>query len=341
MLRQQKLIIFATECTKEHIVAELKRDSRWRRRAVEQGMLRPFLLLVSMSPSVRLQVASLLGWAYVTEPYFGDPHEEAGHILFDSIQGLQTRVYTPLERVNPASEFASWRDIISRVYSAAFKAPISKADTKSLAVLEEDFLAALQELRMRDMSKAQQEAEEAQVMADPKSHEIAAALRENAGVTRPEVTQYAIKITKKIAGLSPLNMTILSLELAAELVPEAAAELGAVAGALGTLVTPVAIIGLIGLIRGGLKLTLGSSEGRIFCPIVLLLHQRLMLAVEGINIEHFYAPRLPLKVRTADPTQDIRDEPAVAAESATSALLNKAERVSEGTIPPAEVRPMH
>lgn len=116
--------------------------------------------------------------------------------MFDSITGVQTRIYSPLERLNPAADFASWREIVTRVHAAAFKAPIAQTDAKPLAILEEDFLAALQELRKRDMSKAQQEAEEREILADPQSHELAAALHENAGVTRPEVTQYAIKVTK-------------------------------------------------------------------------------------------------------------------------------------------------
>ena len=81
--------------------------------AAEQGMLRPFLILVSMSPGCRNQatlpsrvrippplapmamvcvgredahvlakVATSLGFTLVTEPFFGDPHKEAEMILF-------------------------------------------------------------------------------------------------------------------------------------------------------------------------------------------------------------------------------------------------------------------
>ncbi len=79
--------------------------------------------------------------------YFGDPHAESGHILFDRVQGMQSRVYSVTERLNPTAYSATWRDVLERVHAAAFKAPLR--DTHSLADLEEDFIASLQELRTR------------------------------------------------------------------------------------------------------------------------------------------------------------------------------------------------
>ncbi len=63
---------------------------------------------------------------------------------------MQSRVYSVTERLNPAAYSATWRDVLERVHAAAFKAPLRA--THSLADLEEDFIASLQELRTRSMT---------------------------------------------------------------------------------------------------------------------------------------------------------------------------------------------
>merc|ERR1711871_757030 len=40
-------------------------------RAKDEGMLRPFVLLSSMSNAARVQIAVLLGWSMIEESYFG------------------------------------------------------------------------------------------------------------------------------------------------------------------------------------------------------------------------------------------------------------------------------
>ncbi len=41
---------------------------------------------------------------------------------------------------------------------------------------------------------------------------------------------------------------------------------------------------------GGFKLLLGSSEGRLFYPITMILNQHLLLAAENLRLEDFYLP---------------------------------------------------
>ena len=48
------------------------------------GLIRPFLLLVSMHPAMRCQIGMLLGWCGITRPSYGKPHQEAWDILASS-----------------------------------------------------------------------------------------------------------------------------------------------------------------------------------------------------------------------------------------------------------------
>merc|ERR1712137_444361 len=59
----------------ERVVAELQRESVYREKANKEGVLRPFLLLVSMPPMLRNQISCQLGWSIFAEGniYFHNP----------------------------------------------------------------------------------------------------------------------------------------------------------------------------------------------------------------------------------------------------------------------------
>jgi len=79
---------------------QLSRDSEQRRMAFDLGLIRPFLLLVSMHPAMRHEVGCLLGFSLVTLPGYGDPHFEAHHVLMRGKQqglvGRASGVYVSL-----------------------------------------------------------------------------------------------------------------------------------------------------------------------------------------------------------------------------------------------------
>eukprot|EP00012_Vannella_robusta_P012510 CAMPEP_0206206028 /NCGR_PEP_ID=MMETSP0166-20121206/14632_1 /ASSEMBLY_ACC=CAM_ASM_000260 /TAXON_ID=95228 /ORGANISM="Vannella robusta, Strain DIVA3 518/3/11/1/6" /LENGTH=415 /DNA_ID=CAMNT_0053626281 /DNA_START=571 /DNA_END=1818 /DNA_ORIENTATION=- len=102
------------------VKAELRRQSKYRDQAKEQGVERPFLLLVSMPPFTRNAIAASLGFALFLEPYFGDPHAESIHILCDSRVGIQARANQSWETLNPLAQNANWCDILVRVMECVF-----------------------------------------------------------------------------------------------------------------------------------------------------------------------------------------------------------------------------
>ena len=101
---------------------ELVRDSDLRRKALRLGLIRPFLLLVTMPPQIRAQVATSLSMSYIPLPFFGDAHEEALYILTDNRRGVQTLANHSYESLNPLAASANWYDVLRRTSLEVFRA---------------------------------------------------------------------------------------------------------------------------------------------------------------------------------------------------------------------------
>ena len=67
-LQKLKLSYFASSrYNLKYVQAQLEKTSIFRENAFNQGLIRPFLLLVSLKPEVRCQIANELGWSLLTE----------------------------------------------------------------------------------------------------------------------------------------------------------------------------------------------------------------------------------------------------------------------------------
>jgi len=113
----------------------------------------------------------------------------------------------------------------------------------------------------------------------------------NTGITRQETLRYSLSLTQTLLtlpGTDPLTITMICASSASTIVPALTSVVAPVATLLTTLSTPLFVIGIIGLIQQGITMGLGSSEGRLFAPIVIILHQKILCAVEGINIDDYY-----------------------------------------------------
>eukprot|EP01104_Vermistella_antarctica_P004902 TRINITY_DN1531_c0_g1_i1.p1 TRINITY_DN1531_c0_g1~~TRINITY_DN1531_c0_g1_i1.p1 ORF type:complete len:488 (-),score=154.16 TRINITY_DN1531_c0_g1_i1:76-1407(-) len=72
------------------ITKELERDSSHKKKALRQGWIRPFLLLVAMHPIIRFRTARHLTVDLLENKGFGDPHREAWNIIRKGRVGLQS-----------------------------------------------------------------------------------------------------------------------------------------------------------------------------------------------------------------------------------------------------------
>jgi hypothetical protein len=77
----KKHAMFARSHSRTQTLEDLTRASPQREQASAAGVLRPFMILVSMPIVTRAQLAVTLGFSLITEPIFGRPHEEAWEIL--------------------------------------------------------------------------------------------------------------------------------------------------------------------------------------------------------------------------------------------------------------------
>jgi len=105
-------------------VAEMQRCSQYKIKAYKLGMIRPFLLLVSMHPRRRIAWANSLGINLVKKhakdhgkrKTFGDSHWEAHYILTAQRKGFIDRVSrTFREKLNPLARHLDWFQALHRV----------------------------------------------------------------------------------------------------------------------------------------------------------------------------------------------------------------------------------
>eukprot|EP00668_Euglena_longa_P046514 GGOE01062199.1.p1 GENE.GGOE01062199.1~~GGOE01062199.1.p1 ORF type:complete len:797 (+),score=65.00 GGOE01062199.1:131-2392(+) len=90
----------------------LMAPSSYRRKAFAQGLIRPFLLLVTMDPALRLSCAHLLGWSYATSDFCGDAHAEAWAILTRKRQGILARSQAFHEAMS--NKLCLWLHVLQR-----------------------------------------------------------------------------------------------------------------------------------------------------------------------------------------------------------------------------------
>ena len=93
--------------------SELNRRSKERTKAREAGLIKPFLLLVSMHPDMRSKVAFQLEIQLLKKKYFGDSHTESFAILFHKKKGIQRRSNNIPENLG-MSDDANWYQILRR-----------------------------------------------------------------------------------------------------------------------------------------------------------------------------------------------------------------------------------
>jgi len=94
---------------------ELTRESNCRHAASKEGLIRPFLLLASMSQQHRALLAIQLGWCPFIEENFGDAHEEAWQLLTRKGKGLRARCVRGLGKLNPFATQLDWVGILNHV----------------------------------------------------------------------------------------------------------------------------------------------------------------------------------------------------------------------------------
>ena len=133
-LKGKKDAVFDPErYTHARVMTLLCLSSPFKEKALKEGMIRPFLVLVSMRPSKRNRISNELGWSSIPSALFGayllsvflliifflfsagDAHAEAWEIVNQNYNGLQARLNSTAEKLNAFGRNVTWIEAVERV----------------------------------------------------------------------------------------------------------------------------------------------------------------------------------------------------------------------------------
>jgi hypothetical protein len=131
-LAAKKAYVYRRAQTVEELVLILHRPTEFHRHALEARLLRPFLMLATMVPPLRNQVAISLGWTLIESETFGDPLAEAWELLTKPIIGLVARSLKMWEKMKRkadkgACESVHWEHIVFRICQHLSDADVARA----------------------------------------------------------------------------------------------------------------------------------------------------------------------------------------------------------------------
>ena len=276
--------------------------------AWEEGCVRLFLLLVSMSSATRNRVACLLGWPTVTKPSFGNAHAEAWEIISKDGDGMQGCCNQSWETLNPGGANCNYYDMLYRVGMHAmpdakeelerrFKCPWAESlqrcqsNSDSHLRMMEDMLVC----KMSQVNRARMNAEQREAMdkarAEKNEQYLKYAAQMAGCVADDRVKQYALD---SVMVVYYGNAVLMGNTLIISTVGGAVAGMGSVGASVGGVITSAAfgtaVIGVGVLLLAGevLHQTFGAALAKLHPAILAVLSQRLSLLVMGMEVEKFY-----------------------------------------------------
>jgi hypothetical protein len=293
--------IFSRELSTENIIQELERSTDFRNRAYESGMIRPFLLLVSMEPAMRNQLAASLGWSLVNQKYFGNAHEEAWDIINTSAKGIQARTNESWETLNPFSNNCNWYEVLYHVNKAVFnidnikdlKYSESINDCKNskrnlCSFVEDEFIQNVSLLQQKHMTQDQLVKLE-ELMESDEVLEISKTM-EKTGIKNKQVIRYTINMMYQGIRSGGFNSYIYSVKIAAWMNNNLGTNM-LMATAPKFLKVGVQIVNVaqwMWLATDVLGVIFASGHGRLFLGTNIICTQRLLLTTKGIRIDDYY-----------------------------------------------------
>ena len=241
---------------------------------------------------------------------FGNSHEEAWLVLFFHKNSMYWRSSNAFETLNLVTNQVNWALILERVISVVFKF-IDKNQVTEFGEKEVEekyellFLLGMSKMYERqkrtskklyniDVEKVSRKKEKEE---DEEMLKIKEEISKNTGITKTEVLKFVLFIfrsfvfylAKSYAGQTVYHFSVASMgtETLLRTLPlaESFAHSMAMLPLVSALVGPLALFSFISFSLKGLNLLFGSTEGRLFSPILLLLNQKLLLAARGVNLK--------------------------------------------------------
>lgn len=313
-IKERRETLFHQSADADRLDAELARSSQYRDSAIAAGLERPFLLLVSMPGFSRSQVASFLGFSLLTEPCFGDPHQEAWLILSRNVTGFQARCNGVFERFNFLGRNCNWWEMLTRVLQSLNAKSVmdpdadpilENQDVDGVRQMEEKLILCLMSMAKKHTRMMKKQAKlfgfvvEEQVELDKNKEEeddddvaepvsvvasdalIHDRLRNAAGFTHTEVLQWGVAVSKTAAGApGPLTLGLVAANWMTSIgsMHALAPIVAGVSTGAALVATPMFFIGIVTLGWTAMKMAFGATEGRLVEPMIMIITQRILLA---------------------------------------------------------------
>ena len=301
-------------------IEEMERWSRWKVIAHEKGLIRPFLLFVSMPPCNRLEWAFALNIHFIHKSYYPNPHREALKILTRTRFGIQSRAsHAFTESMWPLSPNANWYQIVHRVCRHVAKDEEGEKDLlrelEEIWKSHEDSLSCCQRpfdsemLRLEEMLSAllfkvaienvrTQNKEVYDNICEMMNQADEGRLQRlhQAGYLDDELCRYIIATTQMLEDLGQLpdGMREWASSKGENMMGKKVA-IGIPITMIGLqlalgFVSPLTLIPIFMLARNTTAYALKETPGRLLSPLVAILQQKNSLALRNIRVDLFIDP---------------------------------------------------
>lgn len=291
-----------TPWTIDDIRTQLSRRTEHYQSAMDAGVIRPFLYLVSMDPVMRNQVASQLGWSLYAQKYFGDSHAEAWDILNADAKGIQARTNGAIETLTPFVRSCNWYEILYRTAKEVFKVvdredlsfaksieQCQSSKSPKMAEFENWYTEKLAQLQSKQVAEANQI--EIDALMDSEEVRDLAKTMKAAGVAVGALgLRYAVTMTHSALRAGGFQTYVLTVKIAAAMNRSLGTKIvmSQSTKAVARFATALNVFAWVLLVLDVVNVAFGSSHGRAFGPVSQILNQRLLLASEGIRVEDYY-----------------------------------------------------
>lgn len=296
-------------------IEEMSRNSVFKQRAFELGLIRPFLLFVSMDPQTRLYWSFVLKIDLISKDYYGDSHRESFKLLTRKQKGLQPRAsHAFTESARPLKPNPTWYQIIHRVCRKAKSKKVENGEQLKQArkTHKEALECCLQQnnnelLQMEEIfSKLVKDILLSKLEDDNKQYCTILRERMNSSDIDPLINNLKIvgykdeELMKFIAASSSIQEEIASdggISKWAESKAEGTAKKKAmivapivmISAQLALGVTsPLTVIPAILLVRNTAAYVFRETPGRLLSPLISLMKQKDILAYHSIKIDDYY-----------------------------------------------------
>lgn len=285
----------------EDIRHQLALETEERSLALNVGMIRPFLLLVSMDYATRNQIASVLGFSLYNQEYLGNPHKEAWAILDSKVKGLRRRATESWETLNPLAHNVNWYESLHRTGRELFQKldavdfsyrqsidGCSIPNWTPLQDLEEEFIKKLGHLQAMHLT-AEQLADLDKIEDSDEVRDLAKRLQ-TAGFRAPETIRHGIYTIHQVIRLGGFNSYIWTVKIAGAMNRKLGTKIvmSQATKSVARFASALNVVGWLWLAADMIDLAAGSSLGRLAPVIIQILNQRIWLAGEGVCIEEYY-----------------------------------------------------